>query len=53
MGSAPISRRAQAILALHDFGSREGATTAKVIEQMKAAGFTEKEMAQAAHEMSK
>ena len=46
-----ISRKQKAIIALHDFGSREGATAAKVKKQMKDAGFTTQEIAEAAAQM--
>lgn len=41
----------RAIIALHDYGTREGATAAKVKKQMKEAGFTADEIAKAAQQM--
>lgn len=35
------------VIALHDFGSREGATRAKVMSQLKAEGFTANEISEA------
>ena len=45
------SRKERAICALYDYGTREGATAASVRRQMKAAGFTAAEIAEAAQEM--
>jgi len=41
----------QCIIALHDFGSREGATTAKVMKQLKDCGFTKNQIKQAVERM--
>lgn len=43
-----IDRKTQALLALHDHGSREGATAAKVRSAMIDEGFTLSEIAEAA-----
>lgn len=43
-----IDRKTQALLALHDLGSREGATASKVKKAMIDEGFTLEEIAQAA-----
>jgi hypothetical protein len=43
-----IDRRQQAIIALYDYSTREGATPAKVRQNMKQAGFTAAEIAEAA-----
>ena len=39
------------ILAIHDHGSRPGATRAKVMKALKAEGFTPAEIAEAARRM--
>lgn len=44
-----LTREQQASIALHDFASRDGATTARVMKQMKAAGFSAAEIAKAAN----
>lgn len=46
-----MTREEQAIAMLYDLGTREGATAANVRRAMKAAGFTEKEIAAAAASM--
>lgn len=46
-----LSRIDRAVIALHDYGTREGATAAKVKRQMKDAGFTPEEIVQAAKKM--
>lgn len=40
-----------AVMALHDYGTRDGATAKKVMKQMRAAGFNDKEIAQATERM--
>jgi SOS response regulatory protein OraA/RecX len=47
-----VDRKQQAIIALHDYGSREGATPAKLKRNMKNAGFTAEEIAEAARALS-
>ncbi len=44
-------RLERALIALHDYGSREGATAKKVQRQMKADGFTLEEIVRAASVM--
>ena len=39
-----VTRLERAIIALHDYGSREGATAKGVRKQMMGAGFTNKEI---------
>lgn len=46
-----MDRIDRAIIALHDHGSREGATTASVMAAMKRDGFTAQEVAEAAKRM--
>ena len=46
-----LQRLQRAIIALHDYGSREGATAAWVRQKMKADGFTAKEISEAAKKM--
>lgn len=48
MNEDNLSRRKQALLALHDFGSREGATAANVRRAMQDEGFSDAEIAEAA-----
>lgn len=48
MREKKIDRKTQALLALHDHGSREGATAAKVRKAMLGEGFTLEEIDQAA-----
>lgn len=47
----PSERLERAITALHDYGSREGATAAWVRQKMKEDGFTAKEISEAAMKM--
>ena len=49
----PISkdRLDRAVIALHDHGTREGATKDTVLKGMKADGFTVEEVAAAVQEM--
>ena len=47
-----MNRKQQAIVALHDYATRDGATSNKVISQMKSAGFSLSEIEEAAKEMS-
>lgn len=47
-----LSRIDRAVLALHDYGTREGATGKKVFNQMLNAGFTKKEIAEASKRMT-
>lgn len=42
----------RAILALHDYGTREGATAKSVMRQMEKAGFTKAEILKATSVMS-
>jgi hypothetical protein len=42
-----------AVIALHDHGTRDGATKASVLDGMKQDGFTREEVAAAAQEMNK
>lgn len=42
-----VTRLERAIIALHDYGSREGATAKKVRRQMLDQGFTNKEISAA------
>ncbi len=42
------SRKQQALLALHDYGSRDGATHRSVLAAMEREGFTKAEIAEAA-----
>lgn len=46
-----LSRIDRAVLALHDHGTREGATAKSVMRAMKRDGFTEAEIAAAAERM--
>lgn len=46
-----ITRLERAIITLHDYGSREGATAEKVRRQMLNDGFTNKEISAAARAM--
>ena len=46
-----VTRLERAIIALHDYGTREGATAKSVRRQMMDAGFTNKEITAAAQAM--
>lgn len=46
-----VTRIERAMIALHDYGTREGATAKKVRKQMMADGFTNKEIDAAATAM--
>lgn len=48
MSTESLDRKTQATLALHDFGTREGATARLVKRQMLGEGFTLEEIAEAA-----
>lgn len=51
MTDGEITRAEQALIALHDYGSRAGATARKIMANMRAAGFTEAEISAAATTM--
>jgi len=42
-----IDRKTKALLALHDLGTRDGATARKVWKQMEEEGFSKEEIAEA------
>jgi hypothetical protein len=48
MNDEALSRKRQAILALHDLGSRDGATARSVRAAMQREGFSDAEIAEAA-----
>jgi hypothetical protein len=47
-----MTRLEQAMIALHDYGTREGATAKSVMREMKKAGFTQAEILKATSVMS-